>query len=94
MKSADAFRDYALQQLASLDGIHCRAMFGGYDLYSGEQFFGILHDGRLYFKTNPDSLPDYLRHQAAVFAPSTKPILNNYCEVSFDILEDAAHLNI
>ena len=67
-------------------------MFGGYGLYCGEQFFGIVHDGRLYFKTHPETLNDYLRYQAAVFAPSKKQILNNYREVPADILEDADQL--
>ena len=90
--STDSFRDYVLEQLAALDGVRCRAMFGGYGLYCGEQFFGIVHDGRLYFKTHPDTLDDYLRHHAVVFAPSKKQILKNYREVPVDILEDATQL--
>ena len=87
-----SFRDYVLEQLAALDGLRCRAMFGGSGLYYGEQFFGIIYDGRLYFKTHPDTLDDYLRYQAAVFAPSKKQILKNYHEVPADILEDADQL--
>ena len=90
--AANSFRDYILEQLASLDGLHSRAMFGGYGLYYGEQFFGIIYDGRLYFKTHPDTLDDYLPHQAVMFAPSKKQILKNYREVPVDILEDAAQL--
>ncbi len=89
---ADSFRDYVLEQLAALEGLRCKRMFGGYGLYCGEQFFGILHDGRLYFKTHPDTLPDYLNYQAAVFAPTTKQVLKNYREVLVDILEDAGSL--
>ena len=87
-----SFRDYVLEQLSALDGVRCRAMFGGSGLYWGEQFFGIIYDGRLYFKTHPDTLDDYLRYQAAVFAPSKKQVLKNYREVPADILEDAAQL--
>ena len=89
---SNSFLDYVLEQLAMLDGLDSRAMFGGYGLYCGEQFFGIVHDGRLYFKTHPDTLDDYLRYQAAVFVPSEKQILKNYREVPVDILEDAAQL--
>ena len=91
---ADSFRDYVLEQLAALEGLRCKRMFGGYGLYCGEQFFGILQDGRLYFKTHPDTLPDYLQQHAAVFAPSEKQILKNYREVPVDILEDAEQLAI
>ena len=91
---ADSFRDYVLEQLAALEGLLCKRMFGGYGLYCGEQFFGILQDGRLYFKTHPDTLPDYLQQHAAVFAPSEKQILKNYREVPVEILEDAEQLAI
>lgn len=88
----DSFRDYVLEQLAALDGVRCRAMFGGNGLYYGEQFFGIVYDGRLHFKTHPDTLDEYLRYQSAVFTPSEKQILKNYREVPVDILEDAGQL--
>lgn len=85
---ADTFRDFVLEQLVALNGLRCKRMFGGYGLYWGEQFFGIVFDGRLYFKTNPDTLADYLARDAAVFAPSKKQILKNNREVPIDILED------
>lgn len=85
----NSFRDFVLEQLATLDGLRCKRMFGGHGLYCGEQFFGIVFDGRLYFKTNPDTLADYLARHAAVFAPSEKQILKNYREVPVDILEDS-----
>ena len=87
--SADSFRDFVLEQLASLDGLRCKRMFGGYGLYCGEQFFGIVYDGCLYFKTQPETLSEYLKYNAAVFAPSEKQVLKNYREVPVDILEDS-----
>ncbi len=90
--SADSYRDFVLEQPANLDGLRCKHMFGGYGLYSGEAFFGIVFDGRLYFKTHPDTLLEYLEHHAAVFAPSKKQVLKNYREVPADILEDGERL--
>jgi len=90
--NTDSFRDFVLEQLASIDALRCKRMFGGYGLYSGETFFGILFDGRLYFKTYPATLPDYLAYNAPVFAPSEKQVLKNYREVPVDILEDSACL--
>ena len=84
----NSFRDFALEQLAALESLRCKCMFGGYGLYCGEQFFGIVYDGRLYFKTHPETLPEYMEHHAAVFAPSEKQVLKNYREVPVDILED------
>jgi len=91
--AADSFRDYVLEQLANLDGLRCRKMFGGHGLYWGEHFFGIVYGGRLYFKTHPGTLPDYLSRHAAVFAPSEKQVLKNYREVPVDILEEAEQLS-
>ena len=92
--STDSFRNFVLEQLAPLDGLRSRAMFGGHGLYCGEQFFGIVYAGRLYFKTHPDTLPDYLHYHAPVFTPSEKQVLKNYREVPADILEDAAQLAV
>lgn len=92
--AVDSFRDFVLEQLAALDSLHCKRMFGGYGLYCGEQFFGIVHGGRLYFKTNPDTLPEFMQYHAAVFAPSKKQVLKNYREVPVEILEDSASLQV
>jgi DNA transformation protein len=90
--STDSFRDFVLEQLSALNGLRCKRMFGGHGLYAGEIFFGIVFDGRLYFKTNPDTLPDYLAFHTSVFAPSEKQTLKNYREVPVDIQEDANNL--
>lgn len=90
--STDSFRDFVLEQISALGGVRCKRMFGGQGLYFGEVFFGILSDGRLYFKTHPDTLPDYLAFHAAMFTPSEKQVLKNYREVPADILEDAMQL--
>ena len=90
--STDSFRDFVLEQLAALEELRCKRMFGGHGLYVGEVFFGILFDGKLYFKTHLDTLPDYLTVEASVFAPSKKQVLKNYREVPVHILEDAAQL--
>lgn len=90
--STDSFRDFVLEQLSALEGLRHKRMFGGYGLYSGEVFFGILSGGRLYFKTHPDTLPDYLAFHCAVFTPSEKQILKNYREVPVHILEDTVQL--
>lgn len=88
----DSFRDFVLEQLATLPGLHCKRMFGGHGPHCGEQFFGVIYDGRLYFKTHPGTVADYLCQQAVVFAPSERQVLKNYRTVPADILEDAGQL--
>src|SRR3989304_2400922 len=51
-RKEDSYRDFVLDQLHFLEDISCRSMFGGYGLYLGAGFFGIVYDGRLYFKTD------------------------------------------
>ena len=90
--AVDSFRDFVLEQLSTLNGLRCKRMFGGFGLYCGKQFFGIVHDGRLYFKTNPCTLAEYLQYQAAIFTPSEMQVLQDYREVPIDILEDSESL--
>lgn len=88
----DSFLSFVLKQLATLPDLRSRRMFGGYGLYSSEVFFGIVFDGRLYFKTHPATLAEYLERHAEVFAPSEKQVLKNYREVPVEILEDVGAL--
>ena len=87
-----SFASYVLEQLAGLDGLGCRAMFGGHGLYLGRAFFGIVYDGRLYFKTRPDTVADYLARGMEPFRPNDKHVLRTYYEVPADILESREHV--
>jgi DNA transformation protein len=90
----DGFKDFVLDQLRALPGLtHC-AMFGGYGLYCGRVFFGIVHKGRLYFKTNATTAPRYRERKMKPFRPNAKQTLNTYYEVPVDVLEDAGELTI
>jgi len=88
----DDFKDFVLDQLSGLRGVACRSMFGGYGLYRGGVFFGIVHKGRLYFKTNETSRAAYREHGMKPFRPSAKQTLKTYYEVPVDVMEDAEQL--
>ncbi|MEW6248679.1 MAG: TfoX/Sxy family protein [Nitrospirota bacterium] len=88
----DTFRDFILDQLSGLRGLTCRAMFGGYGLYRGEEFFGIIHKGRLYFKTNDHTRSAYIAKGMKPFRPNKQQTLNTYYEVPVDVIEDADQL--
>ena len=66
----DGFKDFVLDQLSDLHGVTCRAMFGGYGLYCGRVFFGIVHKGRLYFKTNATTASRYREREMKPFRPA------------------------
>lgn len=88
----DSFKDFVLDQLGGLTAVTCCAMFGGYGLYQGEAFFGIIHKGRLYFKTRSLTAPAYLARGMKSFRPNAKQMLKTYYEVPVDIIEDEEQL--
>lgn len=90
--SDTSFLDFVLEQLADASGIKTRAMFGGYGLYVGPSFFGIVHKGSLYFRTDEASRPAYLKAGSRPFNPKGKQELHRYYEVPSEVLEDAAEL--
>ena len=89
---ADSFKDFVLDQLSDMRGVTCRAMFGGYGLCCDGLFFGILHKGRLYFKTNEASLTAYRQRSMKPFRPNRKQTLKTYYEVPAEIIEDQDRL--
>ena len=62
----DSFNKFVLDQLGALPGLRARAMFGAHGIYSGEKFFGILDEGRLFFKTDAQFDGVHLARHGAV----------------------------
>ncbi len=90
---ADAsFLDYVLEQLAEAKGLKTRAMFGGHGLYIDQSFFGIVHQGSLYFRTDEASRPAYVKAGSRPFNPKGRIELHRYYEVPPEVLEDANEL--
>lgn len=89
---SDGFKDFILDQLADLSSVTARAMFGGYGLYHGAMFFGILHKGRLYFKVTPKTVDLYKGHGMKPFRPNAKQTLKSFYEVPIDVIEDSETL--
>ena len=85
-KKRDSFRDYVSEQLG--DGVEIRPMFGGYGLYRGDRFFGILFESRLYFRTLPRDRKKYLDRGMKPFKPNARMTLKTYFEVPADVLEE------
>jgi DNA transformation protein len=90
----ESFKEFVLDQLGALPDVRARAMFGARGLYSGERFFAILDDGRLFFKTDAQSQADYTARGMGPFTYESKGrrIALNYHEVPLDVLENAPEL--
>lgn len=91
MRVSEGFRDFALDQLASVKGLRPRPMFGGVGLYADEVFFGILAADVLYFKVDDSTRGEYEAAGASPFKPYPGPAMTmQYYSVPIQILEDAA----
>ena len=88
-----SFKEFVLDQLSGMGQVECRAMFGGHGLYHDGAFFGIIFQGRLYFKTRELTRPQYVDKGMKPFSPNPKQTLKNYYEVPAEILEDAELLS-
>ena len=92
MMKQDSFKEFVLDQLTGMNPVNCRSMFGAFGLYHRDVFFGILHKGRLYFKTNDQTRSAYEEYDMKTFRYSDKQTLKNYCEVPTDVLENEEEL--
>jgi len=90
----ESFKEFVLDQLGALPELRAKAMFGGYGLYQSARFFGILMDGRLYFKTDEQTRAAYLELGMAPFTyEKARRILSlKYFEVPPEVLEDRENL--
>ena len=90
----DSFKEFVLDQLGALPELRARAMFGAHGLYAGEKFFGILDEGRLFFKTDAVSAADYTARGMGPFTYESKGKVMTmaYHEVPPDVLENAPEL--
>ena len=89
---SDSFRDFALEQLREVRDVVCRSMFGGHGLYAGGRFFGIIFQGRLYFKVSEASQDRYTAAGMKPFKPSAKMTLKSFYELPADVLESTEEI--
>ena len=59
MRVTDGFRTFVLEQLADVEFVWARAMFGGVGLYADDVFFGILAANTLYLKVDDSNRAQY-----------------------------------
>jgi len=90
----DSFKEFVLDQLSALGDVRARALFGAHGLYQGDHFFAILDEGRLFFKTSPQTEKTYLAHGMGPFTYQArgKTLTMGYHEVPPAVLESAPEL--
>ena len=90
----NSFKEFVLDQLSALPDLRAKAMFGAHGIYSGDKFFGIPDQGRLFFKTDVASQADYLERGMGPFTYEMKgkTMTMSYHEVPSEILEQPHEL--
>lgn len=90
----DSFKEFVLDQLSALPDVRAKAMFGAHGLYSGEHFFAILDEGRLFFKTDASSEKDYTARGMGPFTYESRGKVTTMCyhEVPPEVLEQPLEL--
>ena len=90
----DSLKQFILDQLHALPELRVKPMFGAHGLYSEANFFGILDDGKLFFKTDVASQKDFTARGMGPFTYTMKGKVMTmaYHEVPADILENAPAL--
>ena len=90
LRVSDSFRAFALDQLSSIDDLIAKPMFGGFGLYSGHTFFGILAADVLYLKVDDSNRADYEKVKAQPFTPFANGRMSmSYYAVPVNILESS-----
>ena len=93
MHVSASFRDFVLDQLAGMDGLRARAMFGGVGLYAKDVFFGILAADVLFFKVGDTNRREYEKAGSSPFKPyADRATTMSYYNVPIVVLEDAVAL--
>jgi DNA transformation protein len=90
----DSFKEFVLDQLSALPELRASAMFGAHGVYSGENFFGIIDEGRLFFKTDSTNEKDFTARDMGPFTYEMKGQVKSmaYHEVPPDVLEQPHEL--
>jgi DNA transformation protein len=90
----DSFKEFVLDQLCALPDLRAKAMFGAHGIYSGDHFFGILDEGRLFFKTDERSQEEYTSRGMGPFTYEMKGkvMAMAYHEVPPEVLEQPQEL--
>ncbi|HMM57879.1 MAG TPA: TfoX/Sxy family protein [Rudaea sp.] len=94
-KPRDEFKHFVLDQLARVPALSSAPFFGGTGLRSGENFFGMIMGGTLYFSTSPDTRAEYQELGSRCFSYTKKDGKvqdTKLFEVPAEVLDDAETL--
>jgi DNA transformation protein len=89
----ESFTGFVLDQLRALGEPEARSMFGGKGLYWRDAIFGLIDEGRLYFRVSPLTAGRYEAAGSRPFEPWPGHVMKGYWEVPAGVLEDPEELS-
>jgi DNA transformation protein len=94
MPVSQTFRDWVQEQLRpSVPKLTDRRMFGGVGIYSGELFFALLDNDRLYLKANDSNRADFTARGMGAFRPhGDDSVVMQYYEAPLEVIENPREL--
>jgi len=90
MAKRSDFAEFVAEQMAFVDGLRVRAMFGGYGIYQDDCMFALIVDDRLYFKADAATRAEF---EAKGLDPFTyvargKTLTMHYFEAPPEVFEE------
>ena len=85
---------YIQEQLAGVDPIHSKKMFGGIGFFKDGLMFGMIASDIFRLKTGPDNLTDFTSLGMEPMYSKDKKSSLPYYQVPAEVLEDASVLTI
>ncbi len=84
------FVELVAEQMAFVDGLRIRAMFGGYGIYQDDRMFALIVDDRLYFKANAATRAEFEARGLSPFMYMArgKPVTMSYFEAPPEVFEE------
>ncbi|MCL4284602.1 MAG: TfoX/Sxy family protein [Fimbriimonadaceae bacterium] len=91
---SNSYREHVEERLAIVTPLRTRAMFGGVGIYSGDLFFALIAEDRLYFKVDDTNRGDFQERGMEPFYPYDSPKPMGYWELPPGVLDDPAELKL
>ncbi len=84
------FVEFVAEQMAFVDGLRIRAMFGGCGIYQDDCMFALIADDRLYFKADATTRAEFEEKGSSPFTyvARGKSVTLQYFEAPPDVFEE------
>ncbi|MCW5946511.1 MAG: TfoX/Sxy family protein [Fimbriimonadales bacterium] len=94
MSFSPEYRSLVEAKISTVVPIRTKAMFGGVGIYSGDLFFALIAEDKLFFKVDDTNRPDFEQAGMEPFYPYGSPTPMHYWEVPNGVFNDSKQLKL